>query len=100
MTETYEHQFLKDLAVVWLRQQGYLWIGTEINLSAFPAREPYVEAVRKYKQLTLGHLVQTWENKFICDCVGVRTRYCGINYPYGCGVEAKITREDYLRGFC
>jgi len=100
VVETYEHAFLKDLAVLWLREQGYLWIGKEIGLSHFSPRPSYDEERRRFNQLTLGHMAQTWENRFICDCVGVRYYYSGTHYLYGCGIEAKATQEDYLRGFC
>lgn len=100
MVETYEHRYLKELAEIWLREQHYLLIGSEINLSAYPERKPYEEAVSRYRQLTLGRVAQTWENRHICDVVGIRDYYSGTHYLWACGVEAKVSREDYLRGFC
>lgn len=104
MTETYEHQFLKEVALIWLSQQGYPWLGTEIDLwwpkPTFLRDKQCLIDEFDPNQLTLGGIRQTWHERHIIDCVGIKKRYCSYTKFWACGIEAKVDREDLLSGFC
>jgi hypothetical protein len=100
MTESYEHRFLKEVALIWLRQQGYLWLGTEISLwwsvpKIFQGQTGLDEF--NPNQLTLGGVRHT-----VVDCIGLKRWYRGGDKPslWGCGIEVKVSRQDFLSGFC
>ena len=99
MTETYEHKYLKDIALIWLRDRGYLWIASEVYLP-WLVPDFYRDSVQGFKQQTLGGVRKTWHNRDYIDVAGVRWKYDGYRRLWGCGIEVKVSREDYLSGFC
>lgn len=72
--QTKEHYLLKNIAMVYLRERNIEYIGTEI----------YIKGTNT-----------NISNKKIIDCVGIDK-----NKRYTYGIEAKVSRSDFLNGYC